>query len=135
MKPFIHRKKVSTAMDMAPLIDVMFMLLLFFLLTSSFLKPGIPLEMPKADNTKLLEEEGIIISVERGGNIFVNRRQVALNELENLLEQELAQSDTKIITFRGDESILYERFVSVLNIVKRSGAKELNIAHEFEARD
>jgi biopolymer transport protein ExbD len=135
MKPFIHRKKVSTAMDIAPLIDVMFMLLLFFMLTSSFLKPGIPLKLPEAGNTQVLEKEEIIISIDRDGTMYVNRQIVGLNELEEVLKQQLSYSSTKIVTFQGDENILYKRFVGVLDVVKRSGAKELNIAHEFEAKD
>ena len=65
MKPFIRRNKTSMLLDIAPLIDVMFMLLLFFILTSSFSRPSIPLKMPEASNKEKVEKEDLIISVDK----------------------------------------------------------------------
>ena len=131
MKPFIRHKKTSMAMDIAPLIDIMFMLLLFFILTSSFSRPAIPLKMPEASNRKKLEKEDIIITIDRESDIYLNRKKIELNELEALLKQKLEYAEEKRIIFQGDENILYKRFVKVLDIVKRSGAEEINIAHDL----
>ena len=132
MKPFIRHKKTSMALDMAPLIDVVFMLLLFFILTSSFIRPSIALNMPEASNKEKLEKQDIILSVDKDNNIYLNRQKVSLNELEGLLKQKLAHSKGKRIIFQGDENILYKKFVNVLDIVKRSGVKDINIAHEVK---
>ena len=130
MKPFIRHKKTSMSLDIAPLIDIMFMLLLFFLLTSSFIRPSISLKMPEASNQEKTEKQDIILSVDKDNNIYLNRQKVDLNKLEQLLKQKLAHSREKRIIFQGDETILYKKFVNVLDIVKRSGAKDINIAHE-----
>ena len=130
MKPFIRHKKTSMALDIAPLIDIMFMLLLFFILTSSFVRPSISLKMPEASNQEKIEKQDIILSVDKDNNIYLNRQKVDLNKLEQLLKQKLAHSKEKRIIFQGDETILYKKFVNVLDIVKRSGAKDINIAHE-----
>lgn len=132
MKPFIRHKKTSMALDIAPLIDIMFMLLLFFILTSSFVRPSISLKMPEASNKEKIEKQDIILSVDKDSNIYLNRQKVDLNELEKLLKQKLAHSKEKRIIFQGDENILYKKFVNVLDIVKRSGAKDINIAHEIK---
>ncbi len=132
MKPFIRHKKTSMALDIAPLIDVIFMLLLFFMLTTSFIRPSIALKMPEASNKEKIEEQDIIISVDKDDNIYLNRQKVDLNELEKLLKQKLTHSKEKRIIFQGDESILYKKFVNVLDIVKRSGARDINIAHEVK---
>lgn len=132
MKPFIRHKKTSMALDIASLIDVMFMLLLFFMLTTSFLKPSIHLKMPEASNEERIEEQDIIISIDKDNNIYLNRQKVDLNGLEGLLKQKFAHSKEKRIIFQGDETILYKKFVTVLDIVKRSGAKDINIAHEIK---
>lgn len=132
MKPFIRRKKISMALDLAPLIDVMFMLLLFFMLTTSFLKPSIFLKMPEASNEEKIEKQDIIISIDNKNKICLNRQEVDLGELEGLLKQRFTQSKEKRVIFQGDENILYKRFVNVLDIVKRSGAEDINIAHEFK---
>ena len=57
MKPFIRSKKISMTMDIAPLIDIIFMLLLFFMLTTSFSRPSIPLKMPDAANKQKSNNE------------------------------------------------------------------------------
>ena len=135
MKPFIRHKKSSIAMDIAPLIDIMFMLLLFFILTSSFSRPSIPLKMPEATNKQKLKKEDIIISIDRDNNIYLNRQKVEFTELEDLLRQKLVYSHEKRIIFQGDENILYKKFVKVIDIVKHSGAKEINISHELRESD
>jgi len=135
MKPFIRRNKTSMLLDIAPLIDVMFMLLLFFILTSSFSRPSIPLKMPEASNKEKVEKEDLIISVDKDDNIFLNRQKVDMEELGSLVEQKLADSEKKRTIFQGDESILYKRFVSIMDVLKSSGAKEINIAHEPEKSD
>lgn len=135
MKPFIRHKKISMALDLAPLIDVMFMLLLFFMLTTSFLKPSISLKMPEASNEEKIEKQDIIISIDNENKIYLNRHEVDLGELEGLLKQRFTQSKEKRVIFQGDENILYKKFVNVLDIIKRSGAEDINIAHEFKKVD
>ena len=132
MKPFIRHKKTSMALDIAPLIDIMFMLLLFFLLTTSFIRPSIALKMPQASNEERIEKQDIIISIDKDDVIYLNRQKVKLDELEQLLKQRLSHSKDKRIIFQGDETILYKKFVNVLDIIKRAGAKDINIAHEIK---
>ena len=108
----------------------MFMLLLFFLLTSSFLKPSIHLNLPEASNTEKVNKEDIIISIDKNSNIFLNRNKVDADMLEDLLRKKLHDSKKKNIIFQGDENILYKKFIKVMDIIKSSGAKGIDIAHE-----
>lgn len=132
MKPFIRSKKFSMTMDIAPLIDIIFMLLLFFMITTSFSSPSIPLKMPDAANKQQSKDKKVIISIDKDNNIYLNRQKVELNELEELLERKIEHSQVKIVVFKADENILYKYFVAVLDIVKRSGAQEINISHELK---
>lgn len=131
MKSFNRHKKTSIYMDIAPLIDVMFMLLLFFILTSSFMTPSIPLKLPKASNEDRIEMQDIIVSVDKEDNIYLNRQKVDLGTLESLLKQRIALSEGKRIIFQGDENILFKRFIKIMDIIKQSGAMEINISHEL----
>ena len=117
-------------MDIAPLMDVMFMLLLFFILTSSFMSPSIQLQLPKASNNEKLEKQDIIVSVNKNENIYLNHQIVSIEVLESLLKQRLDASENQRIIFYGDEDVLYKKFINIMDIIKRSGAKEINIAHE-----
>ena len=57
-------------------------------------------------------------------------RDWIIEVLESLLKQRLAASEKQRIIFQGDEDILYKKFINIMDIIKRSGAKEINIAHE-----
>lgn len=130
MKPFIRHKKASMALDMAPLIDVVFMLLLFFMLSSSFIKPSILLRMPEASNKKKIEKQDIVISLDKEENLYLNREKITFDSLESLLTKKITNSKDKRVIFQGDENILYKKFIFVLDAAKRAGAEDINIAHE-----
>jgi biopolymer transport protein ExbD len=131
MKSFRRGKKSSLQTDIAPLLDVMFMLLLFFLLTSSFLRPAISLKLPAAGSREKAKNRDIIVSVDKEGSVFLNRDEVGIEEFPSLLKQKLEESEKKKIIFQGDERILYKKFVNLMGILKSSGAKEISLAHEI----
>ncbi|MCP4129771.1 MAG: biopolymer transporter ExbD [bacterium] len=130
MKPFRRKGTGSIRLEITPLLDIMFMLLLFFLLTSSFLNPSIELKLPEASSKEKLQKQDIIISIDKKGTLYLNRDKTDIVALPGLLKERLALSDKKKIIFQGDENILYKKFVQVMDIIKRSGAREINIAHE-----
>ncbi len=134
MKSFRRAKKTSISMDVAPLLDIMFMLLLFFLLTSSFLKPALLLKLPVAGSREKVKNPDIIVSVDREGRVFLNRNEVEIDRLPALLKQKLSESEKKKIVFQGDENILYKKFVKIMGVIKSSGAKEISLAHESNSR-
>ena len=74
---FVRPKKVRLSLDMAPLIDIVFQLLIFFMLTSTFLNPAIQLKLPKAIQADARQMEKIVVSVDGKGDIFVNTQPVS----------------------------------------------------------
>jgi biopolymer transport protein ExbD len=117
-------------LDIAPLIDIMFMLLLFFLLTSSFLNPSIPLKLPEAANREHVKKQEIIVSVDTESNLYINRKRTTIDALLSELKHSLSGSETKRIIFMGDEEMRYKKFIKVMDIIKSSGAAEIQIAHK-----
>jgi biopolymer transport protein ExbD len=130
MKKLVRKRKSSIQLDIAPLIDIMFMLLLFFLLTSSFLNPTIPLKLPKAGNKEYVKKQEIIVSVDTKSNVYINRRKITIDTLLPELKRSLSDSETKRIIFMGDEDLRYKKFIKVMDIIKSSGAGEIQIAHK-----
>lgn len=130
---FIRPKRTSTRLDVTPLIDVVFQLLVFFMLTSSFMNPAMKLVLPTASARELVEHDQLVVSVGRDSEVFVNADRVPLDELKAVLEMRLSRMEPKQVTFRGDEQMPYQRFVQVMDIAKQAGAKQLNIVHQ-EAR-
>jgi len=133
MLAFKSKRKSELTIDLAPLVDMIFLLLIFFLITSSFLQPIIKIKLPGGESTERPKRQGITITVDRNQNIYLNLEKVTLETLKEKLEQKLAETGTRSVTFRGDSRIPYELFVKIADINKRAGAKDINIAHRIES--
>jgi biopolymer transport protein ExbD len=127
---FIRPKRASARLDLTPLIDVVFQLLVFFMLTSSFAHPAMKLMLPTASARETIDPQQLVVSVDRDGKVFVNTDLVEIDALKRVLEQKLAGMEKKQVNFRGDGQMHYQRFVQVMDIAKQAGAKQLNIVHQ-----
>ena len=110
-------------LDMAPLIDIVFQLLIFFMLSSSFLNPALKLNLPKAIAQDETPREKIIVSVDKKGSLFVNTAPVPMDRLQSELSAKLAKEETKAVFLRGDADMPYKLFVQVMYISRQAGAQ------------
>lgn len=130
---FLRRKRYSLSLDMAPLIDIVFLLLIFFMLSSSFLKPAIRLDLPKASMKNDLKREHVLVSMDTEQNIFINQSQTSLDHFEEDLGQVLAESEMRSVHLQSDKNVPYGFFVQVMDRAKLSGATQINLVHETES--
>lgn len=127
---FLRPKRPSLSLDLAPLIDIVFLLLIFFMLSSSFLNPALQLNLPKAQVHDSRIPEQIVVSIDQAGKVFVNRIQVQMADLRSHLERRISQDAKKSVHIRGDQEMAYKYFVQVMDTARRAGAKQVNIVHE-----
>ena len=127
---FMRPKRVSARLDMAPLIDVVFLLLIFFMLTSSFLQPSIPLALPQAAAADEPPPAPVFVSVDADGAIYVNQEPVARADFGTKLGAVLTGRDDKTVNFRGDRTMPYDVFVALMAEARQAGAVQFNIVHE-----
>lgn len=127
---FVRPKKTSLSFDMAPLIDIVFQLLIFFMLSSSFLNPSLKLNLPKAVEHDQREPEHLIVSLDKEGSIFVNTLKTNKEDLKTALEVKLKNDHKKSVHVRGDKDMPYKYFVEVVDIARQAGARQINIVHE-----
>ncbi len=115
--------------DIAPLVDVVFLLLIFFILTSSFvINSGIQVEIPKAVTSQLInpQEEEVVINGE--DVIFYKGKVISLNELKQVLKKHLkARPDIEVV-IKADRLSSLGRTVAVWDICRQLGIKKVNIA-------
>lgn len=131
---FLRPKRIGLGLDMAPLIDVVFQLLIFFMLTSAFAHPALRLDLPKAATEDPQETEEIVVSVDRNGMIFLNSLKTTLEELRPELERRLTRSPKKSVHLRGDQAMPYGFFVQVMDLARQAGARQIHLAHEGKGR-
>lgn len=129
---FIRAKKPSLSLDMAPLIDIVFQLLIFFMLTSSFQHPALKLTLPQAATRDLREPERIVIRLEPSGGLIVNSTRISPAELRPYLEKRLSADPEKSVHLAGDEKVPYGVFIQVMDLARQAGARQINILHRGE---
>lgn len=127
---FIRRTKERPHIEITPLIDIVFLLLIFFMISSNFIKPNIRMELPKALFEQKLEKVDLVISVDKEGEIYVNKDQVALENLLEALTARMNDLGKYDVIFRGDREIGYDLFVTILDISKRAGATSFSVEHD-----
>jgi biopolymer transport protein ExbD len=122
-----HYRVTSGRLDMAPLVDVVLNLLVYFMLTSSFLvQPGLQIKLPEAKTTEPAEPVPLVISITADARVFLGDREVAVAELPALIA-EAAREPFEILV-KGDEAARHGLVVRVLDIARLAGARRLVIA-------
>lgn len=120
-------------LDIAPLIDVVFLLIIFFMLSSHFVaQPGIEISLPTAFGAKLHREEDITILVAGDGRLYLNERAVTLDGLLLELKEKIGASQKKTVIIRADEKIDFGLAVRVIDTAQRAGAEELVVQTKRE---
>ncbi len=129
----IRTRKSRLSMDLAPLIDVVFQLLVFFMLTSSFANPAMKLVLPQASAAGQMEQEDIVITIDRDGQVFLNDRKMALESLRPELQKLLAAREDQSVHVKGDQQMPYKFFIQVMDLAKQAGATQVNIVYQQSA--
>ena len=130
---FEREKRIRIHLDIAPLIDIVLLLLIFFMLTSNFImQPGIKITLPKAKTSKPQKEENIIIFITEDNEIYLNERKISIDELKDALEGELERVQKKTVILKADEKTNLGLAVQVMDIAKRAKAENLVISTRVE---
>lgn len=118
--------------QLAPLVDVLMLLLIFFLLTWNAARNEneLDVKIPKATAAKEKSAPigDVIVNVKADGNVVVNRRTLAAPELTDLLKNLVQLNADQAVVIRGDEAGAYKNIVSVLNICSEAGVTNVAFA-------
>ena len=127
LKRHLKLEKTLRTIDIAPLIDVVFLLLIFFMLTSSFIfQPGIKVNLPRAITSEMLSEENAIISITAENLIYYRQKLVTIKELSSLLKG-IASARLPVL-IKSDRKASLGRIVVVWDICRQEGVQQVNIA-------
>ncbi len=117
------------APNIMPLLDVMLLLLIFFLLASVFIQPTLSVDLPQAAHSTqdFSHHKQLTIVVTATGEIRVNNAPVPLGQLQDHIVTAMAQNPDLPILVRADKQSVFEHFVAVMDAVKGAGAAKLII--------
>ena len=123
-------KESLTTFNAISLTDIIFLLLVFFLLSSTFvLQPGIKVKLPVTTaNPDISSEKSIVVSLTKEGAVYLNDNLVNRVELGAQLRQKVIDVGNPIIVLRADKAVLIENLIDVMDIAKTAGADRFVIA-------
>ena len=117
----------ETNLDLTPIVDVVFNLLIFFALSLNFseITSSLNIKLPKAKSSETLSEQQIVVSIEKNNKIYINDKFLFFDEVKNFL---ISQDSTKTIVIKADETIDHGYVVKIMDLIKSSGFEKIGIA-------
>jgi len=124
-----NHREVSQ-LDMTPLVDVVFNLLIFFMLSTTFVTtPGIKINLPEASSKELkVQEKEVRIALTKKGKIYLNRKLVTLGDVRKILKQKARLNRKMLVIIQADEQVTHGKVVQIMDIAKNAGLNKLAIA-------
>ncbi len=126
-----QQDEVRPDINLTPFIDVILVLLIIFMVTSSISNDsGINVDLPSTSQQNKIsntENEGVIVTLDKTGNVYIQGTKVK-NNLKELLSIEIGKSKSKTIIFEGDKKATLGQTISIIDIAKQVGAKQFAIA-------
>ncbi len=120
-------------LDIAPLVDVVFLLLIFFMLTSSFIfQPGIKVNLPKAVTSEALHEKSLVILITNSDVIYLNDRAITTKELNSRLR--ITAKEKKPLLIKADRRASMGKIVEIWDMCRDAGISQINIATSQEIK-
>ena len=125
LRSFDHEEEIN----MAPLIDMVFLLLIFFMVTTSFVKEtGIDVQPPTASTAELKNRGTILIGVTEDGRVFFEKQQVNINSVRGHMERALGENPEGAVVIVADQKSDTGVIVRIMDQCRLAGARRLSIA-------
>lgn len=130
-----EKKNQSILVDLSPLIDVVFLLLIFFMVSTRFRDDaGLDLNLPQSESRQASKEESLTVVIGADGTIRLDGEAVVLENLEAVLKDKLKDREQKMVVMRIDQSVAHGTVVDVMDVAKKAGASGLSYATSARAK-
>ena len=124
-----YRRSKSVEINMAPLIDMVFILLIFFLVTTSFVREsGVDVQRPKAQSAVTKEKVNLIIGVTKDGIIYIENHPIDIRSVRAHMERFLAETPEGSVIIVADKQSRTGTVIRVLDECKLAGVKNISVA-------
>jgi biopolymer transport protein ExbD len=130
------RQPEESTLDMTPLVDVVFLLIIFFMLSTTFIVvPGLHIDLPEAASEKIeIETQKAVLSVDREGALYFDEERVDRESMRRKLMEASASNPETLILLKGDRGCGYGRIVDLLDMVRQTGLNRIAIVTSTEKR-
>ena len=133
-----HRGEMPLSADInvTSLVDVAFVLLIIFMITAPIMQGGVDVDLPRAEARPLSAKEGMVVTVDRQGRIFVDDTEVSYEDLRITFPSMVQTRKPTGIYLRADQGVPYGSVVRVLAVIRQSGVQNVGLvaAEEDQGR-
>lgn len=120
------KEKESLGINITSLVDILFILLIFVLVSTTFLEqPALNIELPKAKSAGLESVQELVVSISKAGQIYLNNQVVDIKGLGYLLGLEIKKDEKIPVVLRADKDVPYGLVIEVMDIMRGVGVKKL----------
>ena len=124
-----ERRKIDASIDMTPLIDVVFQLLIFLMVSSKFIKPDVQVDLPSGKGEAVQVDTKVdrhVLSISPENTITLNGAEISLENFENALAAAITEAGVKRLEIRGDTTSELGTFIDLIEKAKLAGIESLS---------
>ncbi len=124
------RQRPQPQIPITPLIDIVFLLLIFFMLVTRFLSPSIAVALPESDSGEMDESRAITVSVDADGNYYLDDNLLGLDEITSLIAAGRNAGDFDVVRLHGDSNADWQLIINAFEAIRDAGVFDIAIVTE-----
>jgi biopolymer transport protein ExbD len=125
---------LTADINVTSLVDIAFVLLIIFMIAAPMMHGGVDVQLPRAAARPLSIKEGLVITVDRSGQVFVDRDRMSFAEFQAGIRSIIARRKPSGVYLRGDRTAAYGDVVRVLAAIREAGVADVGLVAEEESR-
>jgi biopolymer transport protein ExbD len=119
----------DAAIDMTPMLDIVFIMLIFFIVTTVFVKEaGIEVNKPGASQAVLPKNANIFIAITKDGDVWMDKREIKVDSIRASIERLISEQPTDVVIIQADEDAEHGVVIKVMDQIKAAGIDRISIA-------
>lgn len=123
---------LDAGINVTSLVDVAFVLLIIFMITAPMMQGGVDVQLPRAEARPLVPKEGLVVSIDRQGRIFVDETPLSYEDFRATFGALVARRRPGGVYLRSDQRVSYGQVVRVLAVMRASGVQDVGLVAEAE---
>ena len=126
------RRISEVNINVAPLVEVMLVLIIIFMLTAPTMNVGVDVDLPKTNAGELSSSQNppVMLSINKSGEIFLDEKKISMNDLIEKLPHILRSGNTDTVYIRGDKNLSYGTIMEIMGIISSSGSCKVSLVSE-----
>jgi biopolymer transport protein ExbD/biopolymer transport protein TolR len=123
---------LNAEINVTSMVDVAFVLLIIFMITAPIMQGGVEVELPRAEARPLQAKDGMVVTVDRRGRVFVDDAEFSYNDFRATFRSLVETRKPNGIYLRSDSRVAYGEVVRVLAIIRSAGVQNVGLVAEEE---